>query len=216
MAKENKEWSQSAKPTGSRGRIAAKAMARGHKHFYRETANALQLQNDDRFLDIGFGSGEFIKRYASHVSRIAGIDHSGDMVELAKDINRELIESGKAEFRAGDAASLPWKDNTFTAVAGIETFYFWQKPKKALKDIHRVLVPGGRLAIEMGFNKDDGVDHSREVKKHGMRLYGATEMRSLLAESGFVNIQIEYFKCIWLPFKGHLVPKGMVVKGIKK
>ena len=100
--------SQFAQPTGFFGKILAKGMARGHKEFYKNTLKAIDPKKDDDYLENGFGSGIFIKKYLSHVSKIAGIDSSEDMVKLASDINSTLIESGKAEFKLGIASSLPW------------------------------------------------------------------------------------------------------------
>jgi len=177
---------------------------------------ALNLKQDDAYLEIGFGSGLFIKKYVSHVSKIAGLDHSKDMVKLANNINKNLVESGKAKFKQGDASSLPWVDSEFSIVVIIETFFFLSKPKKTLKEISRVLKPGGRLVIEMAYNKDDGIDHTKHIKKMNLRLYGAEEIKKLLIESGFTDIVINYYKGIWFPGKGDLVPKGMVVVAIKK
>jgi hypothetical protein len=78
------------------------------------------------------------------------------------------------------------------------------------------LKPGGRLIIEMAFNKDDGADHTRHIKKMGLRLYSGEEMKKLLKKAGFNDIVIDYYKAFWIPIKGYIVPKGMVVKGIKK
>jgi len=207
--------SQVAKPTGFFGKMLAKGMARGHKEFYKNALKAINPKKDDKYLEIGFGSGVFINKYMSQVSRIAGIDHSEDMVKLASDINRKLVESGKAEFRQGYASSLPWADNEFTVVAAIEVFFFLNETEKTLKEIFRILKPGGRLIIEMAFNKDDGVDHKRHIKKMGLKLYNGAEMKKLLKKAGFSDIVIDYYKAFWIPIKGHIVPKGMVVKGIK-
>ena len=76
--------------------------------------------------------------------------------------------------------------------------------------------PGGRLIIEMAFNKDDGVDHKRHIKKMGLKLYSGEEMKNLLKKAGFSDIVINYYKAIWIPIRGYIVPKGMVVKGLKK
>ncbi|MFE3845941.1 class I SAM-dependent methyltransferase [Thermoplasmatota archaeon] len=116
--------SQFAKPTGFFGKILAKGMARGHKDFYKNTAKAMNLKHNDKFLEIGFGSGLFIKKYVSNVSKIAGLDYSEDMVKLAKEFNKNLLESGKAEFKHGDVTSIPWRDNEFSVVVAIETFFF--------------------------------------------------------------------------------------------
>jgi len=208
--------SQFAKPTGFFGKILAKGMARGHKEFYKNALKAINPKKDDGYLEIGFGSGIFIKKYMSHVSKIAGIDYSEDMVKLASDINRKLVESGKAEFKQGYASSLPWADNEFTVVAAIEVFFFLNETEKTLKEIFRILKPGGRLIIEMAFNKDDGVDHKRHIKKMNLKLYSGKEMKKLLNEAGFSDIVIDYYKAFWIPIKGYIVPKGMVVKAIKK
>ena len=87
------------------------------------------------------------------------------MVKLAKDINKKLVESEKAEFQNGYALSLLLCDNQFSIFTSIETFFFLSEPEKCLKEIYRVLMPRGRLVLEMGFNKDDGVDQSKLIKK---------------------------------------------------
>ena len=207
--------SQAKKPTGFIGKILARGMAWGHSSFYKNTAKALDLQSDDEYLEIGFGSGLFIKKYASHVSRIAGLDYSEDMVKLASSINKSLIESGKAEFKQGNVSTIPWNDNEFSVVVGIETFFFWPEPKAALEEIFRVLAPDGRLVLEMAYNKDDGRDHTKQIKKYNLKLYSGEEMKTLLKESGFSDISIYYYKSLWIPFKGHVVPKGMIVKAKK-
>jgi cyclopropane fatty-acyl-phospholipid synthase-like methyltransferase len=84
------DMSQAKKPTGFVGRFLARGMAWGHRSFYKNAAKVLNLHPDDKLLEIGFGSGLFIKNYASHVSRIVGLDYSEDIVKLASSINKEL------------------------------------------------------------------------------------------------------------------------------
>jgi SAM-dependent methyltransferase len=158
----------------------------------------------------------FIKKYASHVARIAGLDLSEEMINLASSINKKLIESGKAEFKHGNVSSLPWENDEFSVVVGIETFFFWEEPMASLREIFRVLIPGGRLVLEMAYNKEDRLDHTEDIDKFNLKLYSADELTEMLQESGFTDIEFTYYKGFWLPFKGHVVPKGMIVKAVKE
>ena len=49
-----------------------------------------------------------------------------------------------------------------------------------------------------------------------LNLYSAYEMKKILIESGFIDIVIDYYKGFWIPIKGYVVPKGMIVKAFKK
>ena len=67
----------------------------------------------------------------------------------------------------------------------------------------------------MAYNKDDGRDHTKQIEKYNLKLYSGEEMRILLKESGFSHISIDYYKSLWIPFKGYIVPKGMIVTAKK-
>ncbi len=207
--------SQFKKPAGVLGRIIARGMAWGHRDFYKNTARIMNLIPEDKYLEVGFGSGLFIKKYAWHVSEIAGIDYSEDMVILAKTINEDLVNSKRADFRQGDAISLPWPSECFTAVACIETFYFWKDPLSVLSEIFRVLKFGGRFVIEMAYNKDDGLNHAKDIKKMSLNLYSADEMKEVLEASGFGDVACFYYQGFKIPFKGYVVPKGMIIRAYK-
>ncbi len=185
-------------PTGFWGRFAARLMAIGHKPVYKAAAAALELRKDDSLLDIGCGSGFFLKKYADLPSSISGLDHSKDMVELAARNNRNRVQKGSAEFKTGEAEKLPWPDKSFTAVSMIETFY-WVKPLEALKEIYRVLKPGGRAVIGIGLNLDDGQDHSKYTRTFGMTFYSEAQIRGFLEQAGFKDISFTFGKGLGMP-----------------
>jgi hypothetical protein len=76
-------------------------------------------------------------------------------------------------------------------------------------------MPGGKLVIEMAYNKDDGINHTKVIKKMNLRLFSSVEIKTMLKQSGFKHIDFDYYQSLWLPVKGYIVPKGMVVKTIK-
>jgi len=75
--KEKRKMSQFGKPTGFFGRLLAKGMAWGHRDFYKNTAKALDLKHDDKYLEIGFGSGLFIKNQAEYLALQGGDECQG-------------------------------------------------------------------------------------------------------------------------------------------
>jgi SAM-dependent methyltransferase len=205
---ETEKLARVAKPTGFSGRMLARFMAVTHKTLFKDldknVVAALNLQPEDDYLEIGFGSGSFMKSYASHVQSIAGLDHSEDMVRLATRYNRERFKAGTAEFMQGEASLLPWGDGRFSVVLAMESFFFFPKPIESLKEIHRVLRPGGRLVISLSWNADDGKDHTGDIRRYpGIRLYTGKEMQAMFQETGFSESSITYSK-------GFMMPKLMI------
>jgi len=196
---------ESAPPIGFWDRIIARLIAIAHRSVYKSVADALNLQPEDDYLEIGCGPGFFIKSYASHVRSVAGLDHSEDMISLATHYNHKRVEDGTAEFRRGDASQLPWEDEKFSAAAVVMSFPFWTKPLESLKEIHRVLRPGGRVVICLGWNADadDWIGHIPHVERYGIRLYTGKELQTMFQEAGFSESSITYPK-------GFMMPKLMI------
>jgi SAM-dependent methyltransferase len=109
-----------------------------HDFMWPTVLDALQLQPEDRLLDVGCGGGVFL-RHARDTTGCAvrGVDHSRQMVRLA----RPLAVRGEAD-------RLPFADAEFTAVSSIAAFFFFPSPVDALREMRRVLDPQqGRIAI---------------------------------------------------------------------
>lgn len=132
-------------------------------------ARRLDLQPDDEVLDVACGSGEFLRIYGSHVTRIAGLDHSEDLIEIALKRNQERVTNGTAEFVVGDATDLPWGDNEFTVVTSNCIDCFSDKARTAIAEMYRVLGPGGRALVADDHREDmESVGFSRvSVEKVG-------------------------------------------------
>jgi len=64
----------------------------------------LGLRRDDYLLEVGCGGGAFLHDVLGSGCRAAAIDHSADMVRVAREANSEAIEQNRLEIREGDAA----------------------------------------------------------------------------------------------------------------
>jgi SAM-dependent methyltransferase len=98
-------------------------------------------------LDLGCGPGRAVAAIAERGARVTGIDPSPVMISQARHRNRAAVASGQVQLHTGDAESLPAPYATIDAALTVHTLYFWPDLLAGLREIHRVLVPGGRLAI---------------------------------------------------------------------
>lgn len=195
-------------PRGFAGRITALLMVRFHRTIYENVSKLLDLKPEDDLLEIACGCGYFLKKYASHVHSVAGLDLSELMVKMATKKNKDRVASGTAEFVQGEASQLPWKDNSFSIATTMGSFIAFPKPLDSLKEIHRVLRPGGRAFVSIEWNAEDGLDHTKEVKKWGMVLWTEDDIRAIMKEAGFSEISINYTK-------GFKMPKMMIAQAVK-
>lgn len=148
-----------AKPTGWLASVYAKTVPWLGEWLYSIFAKRLELAPEDEVLDVGCGSGAFLRKHASHVQRVAGLDHSEDLIEIAKRENRERVAAGTAEYLVGDATVLPWGDNQFSVVTSNCIDCFAAKSRPALEEMYRVLRPGGRILV--------GDDHRQDMEEIG-------------------------------------------------
>jgi ubiquinone/menaquinone biosynthesis C-methylase UbiE len=112
-----------------------------HSFAWEPVLTALSLDRDDRLLDVGCGGGGFLRRALETGCDAVGLDHSPEMVALARATSGVPVLEGRAE-------ELPFADGEFTAVSCLVAFFFFEDPVRVLREIRRVLEPGrGRIAI---------------------------------------------------------------------
>lgn len=139
--------SQFGAPRGPRGWVAAHMVARLTAGANRWMIDCLDVGPGDRVLDVGCGPGLAVAYAAAKDSRVVGVDASRTMVRHADRRNRAAIRQGRVEIRRADAARLPFPDAAFTRVGSLNSLQFWPAPAQGLAELHRVLAPGGRVAV---------------------------------------------------------------------
>jgi SAM-dependent methyltransferase len=148
--------SQFGEPRGLRGRIAAHVVARLTGEANRWMVECLDVGRHDRVLDVGCGPGLAVS-CAAQLSDgpVVGVDASETMVRLARRRNQAATREGRVEIRRADAALLPYPDAHFTRAGSLNSLQFWPAPEKGLRELYRVLTPGGRVAIVLMARRDD-------------------------------------------------------------
>ncbi len=118
-----------------------------HRPNFRAILDTLALTPDDYLIEVGCGGGAFLADALQSGCRAAAVDHSSEMVRLARGVNHDAIAAGRAEIVEASADRLPFPDATFTCAVMTGVFGFLDDPVGALKELHRVLAGDGRLVV---------------------------------------------------------------------
>lgn len=125
----------------------------GAQHLVSRQRLALQMveassPSSSRILDAGCGSGELAAELTERGYAVWGIDLAAPMIRHARK------RCGAARFGVGDVEHIPFPDNTFDVVVSLGVIEYLQSDERALREIRRVLRPGGRavIAIANGYS----------------------------------------------------------------
>jgi SAM-dependent methyltransferase len=121
-----------------------------------------------------------------------GHRHIREQATLARQRLTDRIASGTAEVVQGDAAALPWKERTFSAVTCMDAFAFFPAPERVLAEVLRVLRPGGRMLMQIGMKWPHGLPkHMLHPTAH-IDVSDEAAVRKLVQDAGFGEVSISY------------------------
>jgi ubiquinone/menaquinone biosynthesis C-methylase UbiE len=150
-----------------------------------DALEALELGEGDRLLDVGCGTGAAVRAAAEVVERAVGVDLSPKMLAEARERAAGLPD---VDFVEGDSEDLPFGDREFTAVLCTTSLHHYPRPEAAIREIARVLAPGGRVVIGDATNDaviTKVVDFlSRKFEAGHVRYQRLGELRRLLEDAG--------------------------------
>jgi len=172
-------------PTGWCGRVAGAFMRFVNRGPNAAAVGALHVLATDDVLELGFGPGEAIHTLAGLAPQglVWGLDHSDAMLAQASTRNARDIGRGRVRLLQGAFDRLPVPDQSIDKVLAVNVAYFWDDPRAVLREIWRVLRPGGRISV---YVTDEAV--MRRWKFAGEdthRLYDADKLAGLLGQAPF-------------------------------
>jgi len=140
---------------------------RRNRQLLEWTISVLDLQPTDRVLEIGSGSGRAIQLAAKSctLGLVAGVDSDPVMVRRARKRNALHTTYGRVFIRGGTVSNLPYPDASFDKVFSINSVKTWANQLGDLKEVRRVLRPGGKLFIvrqPLGAKNRPEADQMRE------------------------------------------------------
>jgi ubiquinone/menaquinone biosynthesis C-methylase UbiE len=147
-------------------------------------------------LDIGCGGGRTVSKLAAIATegKVYGLDFSAASISVASKTNRDWIKMGRVEIREGSVSQMPFAADTFDIVIAVETHFWWPDLSNDMLEVLRVLKPGGAVVIIAEVYRGADTTTARLVEKYlprtGMKLLTPDEHRNLLADAGYVNVEV--------------------------
>jgi ubiquinone/menaquinone biosynthesis C-methylase UbiE len=156
----------------------------------------ISIENHDTILDVGCGGGRTVSKLAAIVTQgeVYGIDYSDVSVAATKKTNAQWIDLRRVEIRQGSVSQLPFPDSMFDLVTAVETHFWWPNLPGDMREVFRVLKPGGTLIFIAEIYKGANTMAAKLVEKYasrtGMALLSVDEHRELFTNAGYSKVQV--------------------------
>jgi SAM-dependent methyltransferase len=184
---------QVKKPSKWVGRFFVWLMNLSHSNLTDWGLTHIRIEKDFTILDVGCGGGRTIQKLAAATQgMVYGVDYANGSVAASRTKNAQLVEVGRVEIKHASVSQLPFPDNKFDLVTAVETQYYWPDLRNDMREILRVLGPGGTLIIIAESYKHGKHD---AWKRPVMKLLkstslGVDDQRALFSSAGFADVHV--------------------------
>ena len=174
-----------AHPRGLAGRLGGVIMARlaGERNDW--IIAQMEIEPADRILEVGFGPGAALRVLAARAreGEVTGVDTSPLMLRQAAKRNARAMREGHIRLLQGTVQALPFEAAVFNKALAINSVQIWPDSFVGVKEMQRVLVPGGTIALALQpvWAKTDD-----EVRQIG------ADLVALLDRAGFQQTRLEF------------------------
>jgi ubiquinone/menaquinone biosynthesis C-methylase UbiE len=187
---------QCQKPSGWLGRLIVWNMNSRHSKLTDWGLSHVSIKQQDTILDVGCGGGRTVSKLvaAAIEGKVYGLDYSDVSVAMARKLNARSIREGRVEICEGSVSQLPFNADKFDFVVAVETHFWWPDLPAGIREIRRVLKPGGTLVIIAEIYKGAATRTAKLAERYssrtGMKLLTPDEHRELLANAEYSDVQI--------------------------
>jgi arsenite methyltransferase len=160
-----------------------RGMEERHWHTAKHALARMPVEAGETVLDLGTGSGYALRalRETRDVGRSVGLDASGEMVRNA----RSYTDDDRLGFLRGDFEHLPFADDSVDHVWSMEAFYYAQAPVAVLREIRRILRPGGTFFCAVNFFEESEHTHEWQASVGvEMQLWDRAQYREAFRDAG--------------------------------
>jgi ubiquinone/menaquinone biosynthesis C-methylase UbiE len=183
---------QVRKPSGPLGKRVVRAMNLAHATMTDWALQQVEVPKNASVLDVGCGGGRTVARLAALApeGKAFGLDYSATSVAVSRNTNAGEIEKGHVQIEQGSVAALPFPDRTFDVVTAVETHYYWPDLPANIREVLRVLKPGGTFVLVAETYRGGPLRLIYGIVMPLLRaaFLSDAEHRDLLAQAGFAEI----------------------------
>jgi len=183
--------SQCQKPRGWLGRFVLRNMNSRHSKVTDWGLGHVRIEPHYTILDVGCGGGRTLCKLAGVATqgKAYGVDYSEESVAIRKRTNAAWIAMDRVEVQHGSVSQLPFPEGMFDLVTAFETHFWWPNLPTDMREICRVLKPGGWLVVIAEVYKGANTTVAKLAEKYasktGMTLLDIDEHRVLFANAGY-------------------------------
>lgn len=182
------------KPQGEEGRLMLNRMSESHAPLTEWALSRIKFNETDTVLDIGCGGGTALLRLSKCIlsGKLVGVDYSPISVALAQENNAADIAGGKTKILLASVENLPFANGAFDRIITVESFYFWPNPAENLREVLRVLKPGGIFLLIADIYKKNGLtkESLENIERYQMNNFTKNEFEAMFRRTGFSEVRV--------------------------
>lgn len=198
-----------ARPEGSFGAQMLRRMNQSHEGLTNWALDFLSFAPGDQALDVGCGGGATMGRLGRRIAaagdgtlwgHVTGLDYSEVSCVQSRLANTEPIAAGAMDVVCASVAKLPFEDASFDVVTTVESFYFWPDPEANLREVARVVRPGGRFLLVADVYLHEGLDPDTlaNIRKYDLTVLSPEGYEAAMLGAGFSSCRCHLSEEGWI------------------